>query len=80
MDEETKRHWKMIRLPAGTEWSGRARYAAAMFFYQRGLMDAETLEAYRICSRLDAEDPAAVLRRYKIGVDWLALLEGSGDP
>ncbi|WP_043625273.1 hypothetical protein [Ensifer sp. ZNC0028] len=80
MDDEEKRHWEMIRLPVGTEWSGRARYAAAMFFYQHGLMDAETLEVYRICSRLDAEDPAAVLRRYKIGVDWLALLEGSGDP
>ncbi|MGF6257272.1 hypothetical protein [Ensifer sp. LBL] len=80
MDDEEKRHWEMIRLPAGTEWSGRARYAAAMFFYQHGLMDAETLEVYRICSRLDAEDPAAVLRRYKIGVDWLAQLEGSVDP
>ncbi|MBD9597886.1 MULTISPECIES: hypothetical protein [unclassified Ensifer] len=56
MDEETKRHWKMMRLLAGTEWSGRARYAAAMVFYQRGL------------------------RRYKIGVDWLALLEDCGDP
>lgn len=80
MGDEEKRHWEMIRLPVGTEWSGRARYAAAMFFYQHGLMDAETLEVYRICSRLDAEDPVAVLRRYKIGVDWLTLLEGSGDP
>lgn len=80
MDDETKQHWEMIKLPVGAEWSGRARYAAAVFFYQQGLMNAETLEVYRICSRLDAEDPAAVLRRYKIGVDWLALLEGSGDP
>ncbi|MEI2301796.1 hypothetical protein [Ensifer sp. MJa1] len=75
MDDETKRHWEMIRLPAGAEWSGRARYAAAMFFYQRGLMDAETLEVYRICSRLDAEDPAEVLRRYRIGADWLEKLK-----
>ncbi|WP_065373930.1 hypothetical protein [Ensifer adhaerens] len=80
MDDETKRHWEMIRLPAGQEWSGRARYAAAMFFYQRGLMDAETLEVYRICSRLDAEDPATVLRRYRIGSEWLVRLEGNGAP
>lgn len=50
MDEEAKRHWKMNRLPDGTEWSGRARYAATMFFYQRDLMDAETLVAYRRAS------------------------------
>lgn len=78
MDDETKRHWEMIRLPPGQEWSGRARYAAAMFFYQRGLMDAETLEVYRICSRLDAEDPATVLRRHRIGSEWLVRLEGNG--
>ncbi|MEI3852802.1 MULTISPECIES: hypothetical protein [unclassified Ensifer] len=78
MDDETKRHWEMIRLPAGQEWSGRARYAAAMFFYQRGLMDAETLEVYRICWRLDAEDPATVLRRYRIGAERLVRLEGNG--
>ena len=80
MDDEAERHWEMIRLPAGQEWSGRARYAAAMFFYQRGLMDAETLEVYRICSRLDAEDPATVLRRYRIGSEWLVRLEGNGAP
>ncbi|MGN7733092.1 hypothetical protein [Ensifer sp. 22564] len=66
------------RLPAGQEWSGRARYAAAMYFYQRGLMDAETLEVYRMCSRLDAEDSSTVLRRYRIGAEWLVRLEGNG--
>jgi hypothetical protein len=75
MDEETRRHWDLVRTPAGLEWSGRTRYAAAMFFYQRGEMGPETLEVYRLCSRLDAEDPAAVLRRYRIGQDWLARLE-----
>ncbi|HEV7308104.1 hypothetical protein [Ensifer sp.] len=79
MDDEEKRHWEMIRLPVGTEWSGRARYAAAMFFYQRRQMDAETLEIYRICSRLDHEDPADVLRRYRIGSEWLARPEAKGD-
>jgi hypothetical protein len=76
MDEETSRQWDLVRTPAGIEWSGRTRYAAAMYFYQRGEMSAEVLEVYRICSRLDAEDPAAVLRRYHIGLKWLLRLMG----
>ncbi len=78
MDDETRRHWEMIKMAPGIEWSGRARYAAAMFFYQRGLLDAETLEVYRICSRLDAEDPAMVLRRQQIGSEWLSRLKDDG--
>lgn len=74
MDEETRRHWDLIRTQPGVEWSGRTRYAAAMYFYQRGEMSAEALEVYRICSRLDAEDPAAVLRRYRVGLDWIQRL------
>ncbi|OOG69146.1 hypothetical protein [Sinorhizobium sp. A49] len=79
MDEETKRHWTLIRTPPGIEWSGRTRYAAAMFFYQRGEMSAETLEIYRICSRLDAEDPVAVLRRHHIGIEWTTRMEAEPD-
>jgi len=29
------------------------------------------LEIYRICSRLDAEDPLDVLARWQIGADWV---------
>ncbi len=83
MDEETRRNWQIIAMPPGPEWSGRARYAAAMYFYQRGDMEAETLEVYRISSRLDAEDPVSVLKRWQIGADWIARLEAfrhdSGD-
>ena len=71
MDEETLENWTLIRTPPGTEWSGRTRYAAAMFFFQKGEMSAEVLEVYRICSRLDGEDPLDVLRRWKIGTDWV---------
>lgn len=71
MDEETLENWTLIRTPPGTEWSGRTRYAAAMFFFQKGEMSAEVLEVYRICSRLDGEDPLDVLRRWKIGADWV---------
>ena len=62
-------------MPPGAEWSGRARYAAAMYFCQRGEMTADVLEIYRICSRLDAEDPVSVLRRWKVGPEWIAKLE-----
>ena len=69
--DEVARNWELIAQPMGQEWSGRARYAAAMFFYARGEMSAEVLEVYRICSRLDGEDPISVLRRWQLGDDWI---------
>ncbi len=67
---------RLILTPPGRDWSGRTRYAAAMYFYQDGRMDAEVLEIYRICSRQDEVDPADVLRRHRLGEDWLRTLEG----
>ena len=58
--EEDQRQLTLLCLPLGSPESGRQRYGAAMYFYQRGKLDAETLEAYRICCNLDFEDPAAV--------------------
>jgi len=71
-EEDDEDLWAQVRTPVGQAWSGRARYAAAMEFYQRGEMSAETLEIYRICCRLDNENPLDVLRRWKVGADWLA--------
>ena len=76
--DDVARNWKLIASPLGQEWSGRARYAAAMFFYARGEMSAEVLEVYRICSRLDGEDPLDVLRRWKIGADWVERVQQPG--
>ena len=70
-DREVAENWALVNTPLGENWSGRARYAAAMFFYKRGDMNAETLEVYRICSRLDAEDPLTIIRDRGIGKDWL---------
>lgn len=67
--------WALIRTPLGAEWSGRARYGAAMYFYQCGTMDAETLEIYRICSRLDDEDPLSVMRRWHVGEAWVSRMQ-----
>lgn len=70
-DREAAEQWVLVNTPLGEEWSGRARYAAAMFFYKRGEMDAETLEVYRICSRLDRQDPLPIVRDRGVGRDWL---------
>ncbi len=75
MEEETRRQMELVASPPGGEWSSRARYAAAMYFYQRGEMPAEVLEVYRISSRLDAEDAIEVLRLWEIGADWIDRIE-----
>lgn len=73
-DAEIAANWTLIATPLGEKWSGRARYAAAMFFYRRGEMSAEVLEVYRICSRLDGDDPVALIRACHIGAGWVASL------
>jgi hypothetical protein len=69
-------NWRLIRTPTGGPGSGRDRYAAAMYFFKNGDMDAETLEVYRICAKLDNEDPLEVMRHKGIGEDWIAVLSG----
>jgi|GEM_PF-724257 len=66
---------RLIQTPPGEDWSGRTRYAAAMYFYQSGRMSAEVLETYRICSRQDEVDPVDVLKRHRIGEEWLRSLK-----
>lgn len=75
MDNETRENWRLILTPAGVEWSGRTRYAAAMFFYRAGEMSAEVLEIYRICSRLDNEDAVDALKAYRMGGEWTKRVE-----
>jgi hypothetical protein len=72
MTDEERDNWALILTPAGEEWSGRARYAAAMYFYRMGEMSAEVLEIYRICSRLDHEDAVDALAAYHMGGSWIA--------
>lgn len=69
---EVAEQWALVNTPLGQSWSGRTRYAAAMFFYQRGEMDAGTLEVYRICARLDHQDPLPIIRDRGVGKEWLA--------
>ena len=70
-DKEAAQQWALVNTPLGEEWSGRTRYAAAMYFYKRGEMSAEALEVYRICSRLDSQDPLSIIRDRNVDKEWL---------
>ena len=58
--------WIELQLPLGLPGSGRQRYAAAMHLYRRGLLSADILEAYRVCSPKDWEDPDLLLAARRI--------------
>ncbi len=72
---EAAEQWRLVNTPLGEEWSGRTRYAAAMYFFKRGEMDVDTLEVYRICARLDREDPLPIIRERGVGKRWLEKIE-----
>lgn len=65
--------WLVTR--PGEPGSGRVRYAAAMYFYQRGLLSDAALEVYRTCSVFDHEDPRPVLSRAGLSCELDALGE-----
>ncbi|MHA6685919.1 hypothetical protein [Mesorhizobium sp. A556] len=67
--------WALVNTPLGEAWSGRTRYAAAMYFYKRSEMDAETLEVYRLSARLDGQDPLPIIRDRGVGKQWLERME-----
>ena len=75
-NKEAAQQWALVNTPLGEEWSGRTRYAAAMYFYKRGEMSAEALEVYRICSRLDSQDPLSIIRDRSVGKEWLERMAG----
>lgn len=58
---EDCRQVALLDAPFEEDMSGRIRYAAAMYFYQRGMISDACLEVYRICARLDREDPIPFL-------------------
>jgi hypothetical protein len=48
-----------------------------MYFYKRGELPPEALEVYRLCSRLDHQDPLAIIRDRGVGKDWLKRMESA---
>ena len=75
-DDEIAENLELVRTPLGEKWSGRTRYAAAMTLYKRGLLNADTLEVYRLCSRLDAMDPLAIIEDRGVGRAWVERMRG----
>lgn len=70
---EDLRQLALLGSTFGEPMSGRARYAAAMYFYQRAMISAECLEVYRICSPIDHEDPGPFLARLGLAKEVEAL-------
>jgi len=70
-EKEGQEQWALVNTPLGEPWSGRTRYAAAMWFHKRGELSAEALEVYRLCSRLDSEDPLSIIRDRNADPAWL---------
>lgn len=73
LSEEDRHQLELLGAPFETPMSGRVRYAAAMYFYQRGMISAECLEVYRICARIDHEDPEPFLARLGLAKEIEAL-------
>lgn len=63
---EDEMQLSLLSARPGEHDSGLTRYAAAMYFFQRGMISAATLEVYRCCSPFDGEDPLPVL--YRLGL------------
>lgn len=67
--EEDARALAYLATPLGQAGSGRLRYAAAMHFNRTGRMEDAALEAFRIASARDSDDPLAVLQARGLRLD-----------
>ena len=54
---EEKMQQELLNSKLGISGSGYARYGAAMYFYNQGLLSEAMLEIYRRCCKFDNEDP-----------------------
>lgn len=63
--EELALQQMLLETPFGEPGSGMVRYGAAMYLFVHGLIESDLLEAYRIASKLDCEDPLAVAKLRK---------------
>ena len=55
--DEFDRQRHLLNSPVGEDYSGYARYGAAMYFQSVGKMSVDLLEIYRRCCKLDNENP-----------------------
>ena len=54
---EKKMQQELLNTKLGISGSGYARYGAAMYFYNQGILTEAMLEIYRRCCKFDNEDP-----------------------
>ena len=54
---EEKMQQELLNSKLGISGSGYARYGAAMYFYNQGLLSEAMLEIYRRCCKFDNENP-----------------------
>ena len=54
---EKKMQQELLNSELGISGSGYARYGAAMYFYNQGILSEAMLEIYRRCCKFDNEDP-----------------------
>jgi hypothetical protein len=67
LETDEDRHQASLLMTApGPEGSGRIRYAAAMYFFQRGMLSEAALELFRISSAIDHEDPLLSIKLHKL--------------
>ena len=59
---EEKIQQELLDSKLGVSGSGYARYGAAMYFYNLGILSDEMLEIYRRCCKFDNEDPIDLAR------------------
>ena len=59
--EEDARQKRFLEMPQGEPGSGAMRYAAAMYFFQRGMMSERELEFYRAHTKIDGVSPVTKL-------------------
>ena len=62
LELEVEHHLAELETPVGLPGSGYQRYASAMYLFTQGRMSAELLEVYRVCCKLDDEDPRRLAR------------------
>lgn len=61
-DREMAVQLKLLRSPCGEAGSGMARYAAAMYFHRRQMLDSTALEIYRSLAKDDEADALSIVR------------------
>ncbi len=57
--DEDRTQWRHLTNQSGASGASLTRYAAAMHFYQRTMLSAESLEMFRERAKRDAENPLA---------------------